>query len=729
MKVFAMPSSEESVFTGIGLARSFIHSCVAFIACLTPLTARSQPADEPIHLGDIELVIHQEMKPGDLVGGVELAVGKLAESIFDDAPLSWDPTEFLAETKLVCEQDKSVALKLGVDELADFRLKFTRDRIKKGQKARLELFATRPEALAPGLYRGDLKLRFSSSELDADLFGRIRITVAIQGRRVVEFRFLHEQNGRIRFGMPADLQATIDTIDCELGKGTYQVSFQPSISAAPQSLSPLEVPFEPNEFQDPKLVLKASTYPRSWNDTAFWTDSLPFEEKPTGLSKIRCQWNRHTVTLHLGDCDDLGKVLGALEWPQADVAPGLATSLKKTVEADVIEGLWIRPRIAFTDEPIVLTLASATDLGKSVPALLMDEQQRPQQVMLNLFVPRTTADPRAPLPPRAAGEPYLYQVRLVENRLSTFAVRFPEDAVTTYPLLKELHEGDYQIAVWIKKQEPIRRPLRIFASYEPFWWDWLSDPYKGSAWKESRSPLWQIEFDKDRLKDVSLTLTPLAARPRFLQGTADPDREPVLAVTGPSGDPLVIPVPAVAADPQVAKTPDASGEANVMPTKEVATQSQVDWLSLTSPTVLKGEVRFANQEVIRRRPLIGTFVFPVRMNLRGKSNGVSVVRIFESAVPVEVTTSMVYYRQIIGYVAAGVGLLIIMFGSYRWLNPRTTHGKPRASEPIRVDAMDDYGRPSAKSAVADSEPEGATHPRELQSPVRQPDKKDDIDNW
>jgi len=678
----------------------------------------------------MEIVIDRTQKAGDMVRGVELAVGKLAAANFEGAPLEWDPAEFLATTRLVCDQDPSVSLSLGLEPPADFLLSSSRERIKKDQAARLELKVSRPESLVPGVYRGELKLRFSSSELDSDLFGRVRLVVAVRGRRIVESRFLHARNAQIRFGMPADLTATIDTIDCELGTGTFQFSYQPAIAPAPQSLSPLEVPFAANTFQDPKLVLQASTYPNSWNDTAFWTD-VSSVEQPTRMTAVPCRWFRHTITLHLGDCDDLGIIRSVLEWPQADVAPGLAGSLTRQVDSEVTEGIWVRPRIAFTGEPIVMTLASATDLGKSVPALLIDENQRPQQVTLNLFVRQKSTDPKSPPLPRAAGEPYLYQVKLIEKRLGTFAVRFPEDAAAAHPLLKELHDGGYRIAVWIKKHEPVKQPLRVFASFEPFWWDWLSNPYRGNAWKERRSPLWQIEFDQERLSNVSLTLAPLAAHPRFLQGTAEPDREPVLAVTGPDGTAFVTPAPVK--NPQegadASQTPDETSGA---PAGETASQSpersEAYWTGLTSPTMLDGEVRFANQEIVRRKPLIGTFVFPVRMSLRGESNGVSVVRIFESAVPVEVTTDMVYYRQIAGYVVAGLLLLILMYWMYRRANPRGPRVARRDEVPQVVDSMDDFGQPAAKP-TARQPAERAETPRETPPPSRGPAPKDDIENW
>lgn len=708
-------------------------------------TLQAQPAAEPIHLADFEILIDGKTKPDDVVARAQLAVNKLFTDIAGQSALEWDPAEFLSSTRLVCDQDPKVALTLGEDAKADFVLAASLTRIRKpsddppqpGTKRENEMVlrVSRPGDLMPGIYRGELKLRFTSPELSTPIEGRVGLTVAVRGRRVMGVRFRHEQGESIRYGLPADLEATIDTIDCDLGTGTLQFMYRPALAPEPQNLAPMTVPFPENEFRDPKLVLKANTYPASWNNTAFWTQSAA-AERSTGLKTSSCKWIRHTVTLHLGDCDDLGAVKGTLVWPQAEEAPGIQSGLSADCDSTVVEGLWIRPRIAFTQEPIRITLASSTSLGDSVSVILIDENDKPTTVVLKEQVRRESAAPNAPPAPRVANEPYLYQVQVSERRLGTFALRFPEEAVAAHPLLAQLNRGNSQIAVWIKKQEPIKRPLRVFSSFEPFWWDWLQDPYKGNAWRERRSPLWQIEFEQKRLSNVSLSLVPLTERPRFHQGQAEPDREPILEVTGPSGDGIVMPAPV--SDP---------------PTESA---SAAYWSGLASPISLDGEVRFANQDTVRRRPLIGTFDFPVRMSLQAESNGVSVVRIFESTVPVEVTTDMVYYRQIAGYVAAAIVLLLTMFFMYRRFNPPAARSRTRKSAvELVVDSMDDYGQsnrspptgtapppkenggglqgPSQRSDSPSPNPKGKASrkspPPPPPPPPRGSSRKDDIDNW
>jgi hypothetical protein len=661
-------------------------------------------SEEPVFLGDIEIVIDRTTKPDAVVWSRPLGVHKKAEEVFGDLTLGWDPMEYLKESQLRCVQDEKTTLSIGGDAKSDLILSVSSDdKIRKGKDVTLSFQVSRPDMLVPGIYRGMLKFRFSApGQLNEDVTGELRITVAVRGRRLMDLAFIEAKNGQMRFGSPADLEVTIDTIDCDLGKGALEFSHQPAIAPAPQKLSPLQIPFADNEFVDPKVALKESTYPQAWSKTAFWTEAGTAE--PPSPAK-NCEWKRHSVKLHLGDCDDLGRVQGRIEWPQAGIAPGSREPLKRSVEAKILEGISITPRIAFQNEHITLTLASIENLGPKIRAVLMDDKKMPHPIELTRQDDErkgTGGKKSGEKPVRVDGQPYLYSKTFVERSHATFAVTFPEDVVVEHPSLKDLNDVKNTVRVWMRTDNTTARsPMRVFASSTPFWWGMLSDPFKGKGWTEERPAMWTFEFDSGRMHEVSLMLSPMSNRPISVQGIeSSPEYDPALNNSGPPSE-------------------DIDGVKV--------------WNEIQSPLELTGKVSFQNRSAVEKRPVIGSWKFPYRIRVRGTSDGIPVVRIFESTILVEVTTEWVYYRQIIGWVIGAVALLILMYWMYRRANPKLrSTSDPAAPVPgIQRSSEDDLGDFVSGQPSREQLREAPALPPETGAPPpsSEPPRNDDIEDW
>lgn len=711
--VYSSTTSRPSLWCGTHGSQPY-HS----LACLSKLPARilillivlcvtqecsSQPTTEPVYLGDCTILVDRNTVPGSKVATLSFGIHKQAEAALGDVTLDWNPFEYLKESRLNCLQDtKAQSMSIGESPSADLLLTApSLERIKKGQEVRLFLHVPRPESLDAGIYQGELKFRFSApGVLNTDFTGKMNIRVIVRGRRLLSLQFLHAVHNKLRFGSPADVDVQFDTINSELETGELEFSLQPIVAPPPQSLTPLSIPFPPEEFfKDPKLVLKPSTYPKTWNKTAFWTEvSLPI--MPDAALPM---WKRHSVKVHLGDCDDLGAVRAKLTWPQDENAPGTRAPLETTTTATVIEGVSVVPRIAFRGEKITVTLASKEDLGDEVGLLLVDEKQKPSPIVLKKSVALKSGEEpsRTESEMRASGQPYLYSKDFSSSSLATFAVQFPEDVVKAHPLLAELNDAKNTVNIWLESRAR-NTPLRVFASSTPFWWDFVSDPDKGSGWSETREKMWDIGFDTGRMGNVSVTLLGMANRPVSSIGTAiDLDLEPILEIKGPSED-------------------------------KGSLDTRAQWEMITSPLVLQG-VASLNQEAIRKKnAIIGQWKFPFRMSIRGvTSKGVKVVRIFESTATVDVTTQWVYYNRILWWCVGVAAFLALLRWIYRRANPKVQFSPDSASSATVISSADDLSDfIPGQLATRPVEDEPAPERQNVQSDdLPSPRKSDDLDDF
>ncbi len=423
----------------------------------------------PVHLGDVKIIIHQATNANAVVAKLAFEVHEKAGAALADVPLEWNPVEFLDDAKLRCVQDDQAApLSIGEDAKSDFILVVTnRGRLKKGERAEFSLSVPGPETFPPGIYTGELKFRFSApDQLNVDVSGFIRIFVAVRGRRLVDFRFREATNRQVRFGNPADIDVVIDTIDCELDHGDFQFSQRPTASPAPQSLT-LKLPFAENEFQDPKLVLKPSSYPSSWSKTAFWTDAsvTAGELIVAKIPPAFCDWKRHTVTLHLWECNELGGIQGGIKWPQSKNAPGRNhRDLELTAKAEVLEGIKAFPRLAFRHESIELSLASRLDLGADARLILVDQEGANHAVQLKKSG-IMAGDDGAKL--QVGGQPHMYSGKFVSKKFGKFHVRFPADLVKQHAFLKALEDTSPEIQVWLARNDSTRPTARLRFEFLP----------------------------------------------------------------------------------------------------------------------------------------------------------------------------------------------------------------------------------------------------------------------
>ena len=671
---------------------------------------------EPVLLQEIQFSIDHDTAANQVVAKLAFEVHERAKSALGEATLEWNPVEFLRETRLVrigddqtppAPKDPTVSLTIGEDARSDFVLGIiNRGRIRKGQPAELSLSVPRPDTFLPGIYRGKLQFRFSAPEqLNVDIIGNVPITVAVRGLRLVDFKFNHAMNGQVRFGSPADVSLTIDTFGCELKTGKLQFSQQPIESAAPQTLQ-LSIPFSKNEFKDPKLTFKPNSYPASWSKNAFWTETSESSDvaHSAKVPPQFCEWKRHTVVLHLGECHDLGTITGGVSWPQAEIAPGpRGNTINKEVKAEVTEGLEAIPRLAFLREKIHLTLASRTDLGASIKVIIVDEEKKNPVVELKRSGPRLNEDGSKV---NVTAQVHLYKGSFSEKRYGTYLLRFPAEVLKQHQSLQALESAAPEIRVWLALRDTTQAPLRVFASATPFWWGQKSDPFKGSGWREKRPGMLNLEFDKNRLSDVSVKLVPTSPRPLPPVGTAPP---PEL-------------------DPQL--TIESSTEPSRNHDK--GSDSVWTWTGLNSSLALQGEVSFPNHDAVKKRPVIGIWKIPFRMQIGGTTNGTHVLRLVELTIPVEVTTEWVYYRRVIWWFVGAVALFVALFWMYRKANPRI-HSSRRSLvnivTPPSRDGLADFMSTVPSNPKPTSSTGQPVAPEKRPTAVPEPLRRDSIDDF
>ena len=662
----------------------------------------------PVLLGEYTIHVDHTTKPGSGFSSMPINLHKGFVDASENATIDWAPFEFLKETQLQSLQDDSAKpLSIGEDSTSDLVLVVSSlERIRPGEIRSLNLEIPHPESLTPGIYQGKILFRFSAP--DFELFGYVQVSLSVRGRRLFHLGFSHAKDGKVQFGKPADIEVQIDTIDAELGRGSLGFSNQPNAAPAPQQLTPLSVPFPPEElFIDPNS-LPRSTYPQSWSKTAFWTES---DVPPKNPNPSYPQWKRYSVTLHLGDCDDLGKIACKVKWPQDDHAPGVGSKIEeKEAQATVVEGISIQPRIAFAGEKITLTLASMTDLGDQVDIMLIKESieqggEKVYKIPLERIgrekIKPDTGKPEAQA--RTIGQPFLY-INKGEYRprnLATYALRFTDETIQKFPSLKVLNEAGNTVNVWLQDRGQ-RNPLRVFASSPPFWWDLISDKEKGSGWTEKRDDMWNIEFDMKRIRDVSVTMFALPRRPiSAIPKNTDPDLEPRFQVTGGSAD-----------------TENSS--------------SNQRWEAVSSPLILHGEASLNHDVVLKKNPVIGVWKFPFRMSIAGTSNDQRIVRIFEPTATVEVTTQWVYYNGLIVWLVGAAAFGGLLRWMYRRANPKSRKGNSEANSRktgsgSQTDEFGDFLTTSPSESI--SSLPSANVPDQILKPPPPSSRDDDLDDF
>ncbi len=123
------------------------------------------------------------------------------------------------------------------------------------------------------------------------------------------------------------------------------------------------------------------------------------------------------------------------------------------------------------------------------------------------------------------------------------------------------------------------------------------------------------------------------------------------------------------------------------------------------------------------------------MLIRGTANGVSVIRIVEWTVPVEVTTGWVYYRRIIWQVVAAIAFFGLLFWMYRWANPQRSKA-PGLASPIGgfggsppTDDLADFVSPTSRSVCITGSPTNPAPRNSEPSPPRELPRNDDLDDF